>query len=1424
MIEAEPARLDAGGARAPRQAHANLADANRNSAMLGCAAEWLAAILGPGHSGDSVAASAHPFFDQGFWRESLNSHGLVIGYNPSLTDYFERPETWVASPHPLFDPTHYADQLARMNLVADPRLPPLADMLRRTELVSCHYLFAPDYYVRQAELEGVEVEEHPLLHYLRGAGRTGLDPHPLFDTAFYLAGLGEEEIPAESTPLEHFLREGSRKARDPSPLFSQHHYRQQLRLRRGEEFEALRHYIEEGGRALLDPHPRFDARYYAATHPDCLDGDEAPLTHFVRGWLECGFRCPPWGTTLATRHGHGSYPEPIDVILVSHEMTLTGAPKILLKIAEHLARERGQNILVISARGGPLLEEFREWASVFSLAGDADWDANPIELTRALCESMSSRTRPRFAIVNTACVARLGTVLGEAGLPMVTLVHELASGFSKEEFDAIYDASALVIYPAEFVRAEAHQTFGLPTEKSRVLPQGLLDPQFGQGDPLAARETLLAEIGAPEDAFVVLGCGTLDLRKGVDIFVRTAAATKAARGAGARPIHFVWVGGGAEHPYSPFWYARQDMVRGGLEDRVHFVGSRVNAEPYFLGCDAFAVTSRMDPFPCVVHEAMACAKPVIAFANAGGAPEALVDGAGIVVPYGDSTAMARAIGDLAGDEATARDLGVRALERVRGRYSFFDYVESIVAAVGRASDVELIDRLDFAPRRGRILFALGDWRADTANTFTERLASGLRDRGFEPEIVFTGLGAAQSEATALPRIPYRFLASKLQERLGFLARCDRLERGVRAAAPAIYIHDMDPVGSAVAPVLPKDIGVLRILDRSDGEHLEQASRLGRYWQRIVATTPTIANRFAEVFPEWAAGVIELPRGALHHAALIERAAGGPLRVVCAAPPADRHDLVHFLRSVFPPCGEAFDYVLTLVGMSQEHEKLRLVFDAEVAAGAVRFCPTRSGREMTALFRESDVMLTLDQELGALDLPEVMSLGTIVVAAFGRAPPWIGKLISGGANGYLLPLSRPETCRETLTKLTLNWNLRAEISRAAFETGRAEVVDIELVCDRYAAVLDGMLADIRGGQYIKPAPVYVHPVLGGVSLPPALLVNPDSLPGRATYEQTGPEPDPWEASHPGWALVVELGAQSSAAPYGEASLHWRAGELEIDKPEGDGGVVIQLERNASHVLMVRVTLRSEATGNAMLFSQTITEAGFMPRSRTDHGYDAGSNRLRATLIRDASVRALRFCPSERAGRFHVERLAVFAPARHGWEDDQAPILPVATAVDFRLQGDADEYLAGGWYAPERELRWSHGSDGRVLFSAGNAVGARLWVLCRVVGTVALGALKFELMRPDGAAIGAWVFPDDGWRLQPIDVTSNMIQPGGAAEIAFHSDDIAPLDTLGLSKDGRSLGLGIRAMALFPASADPVDVEAAFGAVAVGAPFRVETPAQ
>ena len=86
----------------------------------------------------------------------------------------------------------------------------------------------------------------------------------------------------------------------------------------------------------------------------------------------------------------------------------------------------------------------------------------------------------------------------------------------------------------------------------------------------------------------------------------------------------------------------------------------------------------LEGIPVSLVEAMACGLPAVG-TDAGGTPELLRDGAGIVVPQGDSKALAAAIERLAGDPALRAELGARGRERVREAFAADEVAAALLA-------------------------------------------------------------------------------------------------------------------------------------------------------------------------------------------------------------------------------------------------------------------------------------------------------------------------------------------------------------------------------------------------------------------------------------------------------------------------------------------------------------------------------------------------------------------------------------------------------------------------------------------------------------------------------------------------------------------------------------------------------------------------
>src|SRR6185295_11943217 len=135
-------------------------------------------------------------------------------------------------------------------------------------------------------------------------------------------------------------------------------------------------------------------------------------------------------------------------------------------------------------------------------------------------------------------------------------------------------------------------------------------------------------------------------------------------------VHFVWVGRVPQH-------ASDIDARHGLKARgargVIACGHREYVADYYAAADAFFLSSREDPYPSVVLEAMATGLPVVAFAGATGC-EALIAAHGTLVPAGDLDAATDAIGAfLDVPEGPAQANSAARIAAIRTNYGYGDY-------------------------------------------------------------------------------------------------------------------------------------------------------------------------------------------------------------------------------------------------------------------------------------------------------------------------------------------------------------------------------------------------------------------------------------------------------------------------------------------------------------------------------------------------------------------------------------------------------------------------------------------------------------------------------------------------------------------------------------------------------------------------------
>ena len=191
---------------------------------------------------------------------------------------------------------------------------------------------------------------------------------------------------------------------------------------------------------------------------------------------------------------------------------------------------------------------------------------------------------------------------------------------------------------------------GIERERITVVHSGIsLDTTQAVGR-LGIRDLL----GLPPAALVAANVGALVPHK--DHATLLAAAKKLE---GRYPdLHWVVAGEGELRP------SLETRIRQlGLRDRVHLMGHLSSPERLIADADIFVMSSRQEGLGTSVLEAMALGIPV-ASTGAGGLPEMLAEGAGLMVPPGDAGALAEAVARILEDPVLRTNLVGRARAEV----------------------------------------------------------------------------------------------------------------------------------------------------------------------------------------------------------------------------------------------------------------------------------------------------------------------------------------------------------------------------------------------------------------------------------------------------------------------------------------------------------------------------------------------------------------------------------------------------------------------------------------------------------------------------------------------------------------------------------------------------------------------------------------
>lgn len=517
----------------------------------------------------------------------------------------------------------------------------------------------------------------------------------LFDEKFYREQLSGIRL-ANEDPLDHFILKGWKLGFNPNPFFNCNYYSAQAALAGlPVTVNPLLHYLLIGARELIPTSKFFDSSFYVANYSDVIKTNLTPLSHFLQFGLfenrhpvslSCGLEAMrAVRTALSLDINETALPRlaefvaaQFDLVLAIHAASRTGAPMLGLSLLKQF-REQGLNVLVFLADGGELLPEFSAIASVICLQDTVSSKHASASLAVHLDRLLKCRRlNPDIPVIlNSAENLFVSEVFTSRGFKPITLVHEFMQSYKEDQRNLLFRNSPLMIFSSDELR-QACPDLESYKGQVRVLTQGLLDDSYLDFDRQSNKEFLRALLGIESNAFIVLGCGTIEPRKGTDIFVEVAISLLQRKLDQA--VHFVWVGGEVKYAPDCKRWAEIDIKQAGVQNNVHFIDAQTDLKPFFTGADLFLLSSRQDPFPCVVQSAMACALPVVAFDKSGGVPTILKGGAGKVVSYGAVEEMVEAVLSFVEQPKEAECCGKIGKKLIAEKFKMSDYAKSVLQA------------------------------------------------------------------------------------------------------------------------------------------------------------------------------------------------------------------------------------------------------------------------------------------------------------------------------------------------------------------------------------------------------------------------------------------------------------------------------------------------------------------------------------------------------------------------------------------------------------------------------------------------------------------------------------------------------------------------------------------------------------------------
>ncbi|KAL9245174.1 hypothetical protein vseg_018853 [Gypsophila vaccaria] len=378
------------------------------------------------------------------------------------------------------------------------------------------------------------------------------------------------------------------------------------------------------------------------------------------------------------------------VLLVSHELSLSGGPLLLMELA-FLLRGVGADVVWITFQKPPGAEEV-----VYSLENKM-LDRGVQVFSAKGQKAIDTALKADLVVLNTAVAGKWLDAVLKDDVPRVlpkTLwwIHEMRGHYFKLDFVKYlpYVAGAMIDShtTAEYWKNRTKERLGIKMPETFVVHLGnskdLMEVAENSVAKRVLREHVRESLGVRNDDLLFAIINSVSRGKGQDLFLRSfheSLQIIKEKKHQVPPMHALVVGSDMNVQTKFEIELRNFVIEKKIQDRVHFINKTLTVAPYLASIDVLVQNSqtRGECFGRITIEAMAFQLPVLGTA-AGGTMEIVVnETTGLLHPVGKDGVipLARNIVKLATHVERRLTMGKKGYGRVKERFLEYHMADRI---------------------------------------------------------------------------------------------------------------------------------------------------------------------------------------------------------------------------------------------------------------------------------------------------------------------------------------------------------------------------------------------------------------------------------------------------------------------------------------------------------------------------------------------------------------------------------------------------------------------------------------------------------------------------------------------------------------------------------------------------------------------------